>query len=327
MQPFKYVRAATPEAALAAAKDEEVVYLAGGTTLVDLMRLDVIRPRVVVDINGTPLAAIEERGDGLRLGAMARNSDVAYHPAVARDYPVLSEALLAGASPQLRNMATVGGNILQRTRCTYFRDRVWGCNKRQPGAGCSAIDGDTRMHAILGAGDDCIAAHPSDMCVALAALDASVHTKRIDGRERSIPFNDFHTLPAGHPDVENVLDPGELILWVDVPAAPFAARSHYVKVRDRASYAFALASAAVCVDVQRGVVRAARVALGGVATKPWRSSAAEAELVGKAPSIDVFRHAGAAAVESARPRKDNAFKVELAQRTLVRALREVTGVS
>jgi xanthine dehydrogenase YagS FAD-binding subunit len=246
---------------------------------------------------------------------------------VARDYPVLSEALLAGASPQLRNMATVGGNILQRTRCTYFRDRVWDCNKRQPNAGCSAIDGDTRMHAILGGGDDCIAAHPSDMCVALAALDASVYTKRTDGRERSIPFNDFHTLPAGHPDVENVLDPGELILWVEVPAASFAARSHYVKVRDRASYAFALASAAVCVDVQAGTVRAARVALGGVATKPWRSSAAEAELVGKAPSLDVFRRAGAAAVEGARPRKDNAFKVELVQRTLVRALREVTGVS
>jgi xanthine dehydrogenase YagS FAD-binding subunit len=327
MQPFKYVRAATEDAALAASKDREVVYLAGGTTLVDLMRLEVMRPRVVVDITGLPLGAIEEREGGLRLGAMARNSDVAHHPAVARDYPVLSEALLAGASPQLRNMATVGGNVVQRTRCAYFRDSTWSCNKRTPGAGCSALDGETRAHAVLGTGDDCIAVHPSDMCVALAALDASIHTKRADGRVRSIPFGDFHTLPAGHPEVENVLEPGELILWIDVPASPLARRSHYLKVRDRASYAFALSSAAVCLDVEGGVVRAARVALGGVATKPWRSPAAEAELVGKAPSMDAFRRAGAAAMAGARPRKDNAFKVELGRRTVVRALCELTGLT
>jgi xanthine dehydrogenase YagS FAD-binding subunit len=283
-------------------------------------------PAAVVDVNGLPLAAIEPEGEGLRLGALARNSDVAYHPLVTARYPALSQALLAGASPQIRNMASVGGNLLQRTRCPYFRDPASPCNKREPGSGCPAWDGYNRSNAVLGGSERCIATHPSDMCVALVALDAVVHARGPRGA-RAIPVADLHVLPAPRPEVETVLEPGELITHVTLPATPFAARSTYEKIRDRASFAFALASAAVALELRGGVVRAARVALGGVATKPWRSPAAEAVLVGQAPSTALFRKAAEAALAGAAPRPHNAFKVELAKRTLVRALERVGGAA
>jgi xanthine dehydrogenase YagS FAD-binding subunit len=326
MNPFTYVRAADADRAVAAGRDAGATYLAGGTTLVDLMRLGVMAPSTVVDVGPLPLAAIEPDGGGLRIGAMARNSDVANHPLVASRWPALSEALLAGASPQVRNMATVGGNLLQRTRCPYFRDASSPCNKREPGSGCPAWEGYNRSNAVLGGSDRCIATHPSDMCVALVALDAVVHVRGPRG-ERAIPAADFHVLPAARPDVETVLEHGELVTHVTLPAAPFAARSAYLKVRDRASFAFALASAAVALDVAGGAVRAARVALGGVATKPWRSREAEAVLVGHAPSAALFKKAADAALREAVPRRHNAFKVELAKRTLVRALGRVGGAA
>jgi xanthine dehydrogenase YagS FAD-binding subunit len=327
MQPFTYVRSTDEEGALAASHDAEAHYIAGGTTLVDLMRLDVMRPRALVDINALPLGRIEPLGGGgVRIGATARNTDVAYHPLIVNAYPALSEALLSGASPQLRNMATVGGNLLQRTRCAYFRELGSRCNKREPGAGCAALDGYTRMHAVLGGSDRCIAAHPSDMCVALVALDAVVHTRGAGGA-RAIPMRDFHVTPGDHPEIESVLEHGELITHVELPASPFAARSTYLKVRDRASYAFALASAAVALDVQGGVIREARVALGGVATKPWRSLEAEKALAGQPPTRASFQRAAAAALQGARPRKDNKFKIELSQRCIVRALEKIGGAS
>ena len=294
-------------------------YVAGGTTLIDLMRLEVMRPALIVDITGLPLAQIEDTGTGVKIGALASNTDIAYHPLITALFPALAEALLSGASPQLRNMATVGGNLLQRTRCPYFRDGTSACNKRAPGSGCAAQDGFTRSHAVLGTSTRCIATHPSDMAVALVALDAIVHTHGPSG-DRAIPVTDFHTLPGEHPEIESVLSPGELVMYVELPASPFAARSRYTKVRDRASFSFALASAAVALDLRGGTVRDARIALGGVATKPWRARDAERALIGKAPSIDSFRRAAAIALEGATPRDDNAFKVELARRTIVRAL-------
>jgi xanthine dehydrogenase YagS FAD-binding subunit len=323
MRPFTYTRAASEEGALAGARDPEVRYLAGGTTLIDLMRLDVMRPRGLVDLGAVPLGNVEPHGDGVRIGAMVRNSDLAYHPLVVGRYPVLREALLSGASPQLRNMATVGGNVMQRTRCSYFRDTGSPCNKREPGTGCGALGGYTRMHAVLGGSEHCIAVHPSDMCVALVALDAVVQSRMADGTRRSTPLESFHTLPGDEPHVETVLHPGELITNVDLPASAFAARSHYVKVRDRASYAFALSSAAVALDVHDGVIRDARVAMGGVGTKPWRSREAEGALVGKRATLETYRSAGAAAMTSAVPRGHNEFKIELARRTIVRALVEL----
>lgn len=321
MRPFQYLRPADEHAAVAAASAEGAAVLGGGTCLVDLMKLDVMAPISVVDVKALPYAAVEDApGGGLRIGALVRNSDLAYHPAVRERYPVLSEALLAGASPQLRNMATVGGNLMQRTRCSYFRDiGVGACNKRNPSSGCAALDGHHRMHAVLGVSPSCIAVHPSDMCVAMTALDAVVHVRGPSG-DRDIPIVDFHRLPGDRPDLETALGRGEIITHVALPASPFAARSRYVKVRDRASYAFALASAAVCLDLAGDMVRAARVALGGVGTKPWRSRQAEAALVGKAAHVAVFRAAAAAALAGATPRPGNAFKVTLAQRTLVRAL-------
>ncbi|HEY2515605.1 MAG TPA: xanthine dehydrogenase family protein subunit M [Polyangiaceae bacterium] len=325
MFPFAYVRAEDEERAIAAAQEDGALFVAGGTTLVDLMRLDVVRPRTLVDLTHLRLGAIEANGDGLRIGAMVRNSDLAYHPRIAEGYPVLREALLAGASAQLRNMATVSGNLLQRTRCPYFRDpAVAACNKRAPGSGCAALGGYTRSHAILGGSDHCIAVHPSDMCVALMALDAVVRARGIGGTSRTIPFGEFHVLPGDRPDVESALRRGELVTHVELPRAPFAARSHYVKVRDRASFAFALASAAVALALDGDTIRDARVALGGVATKPWRSLEAEHELVGKKVNAATFQRAAAAAVHGAVARQDNRFKIELAKRTVVRALTELT---
>jgi xanthine dehydrogenase YagS FAD-binding subunit len=325
MRSFTYVKAPTEERAIDAALTASARYIAGGTTLVDLMRLDVENPRTLVDITALPLAGVEQGGDHVRIGALARNSDVAHHPIIASRFPALSQALLSGASPQLRNMATVGGNLLQRTRCSYFRDPSAACNKRSPGAGCSAWDGYNRAHAILGGGPSCIATHASDMCVALVALDAVVEA-RGPGGGRSISVGDFHLVPGDRPDIETVLRPGELVTHVVIPATPLAARSTYVKVRDRASYAFALVSAAVGLDIADDTIRAARVALGGVATKPWRSAEAEQILLGKTPSVEVYRAAAASAVREAAPRPHNAFKIELVQRTLVRALGLVGGL-
>lgn len=326
MRDFTYARAADEAAASAeVAANPEALFLAGGTTLIDLAKLEVMTPSRLIDIGGLTMGRIEALATGgARIGALARNSDVAENDMIRKQYPALSEALLSGASPQLRNMATVGGNLLQRTRCSYFRDTACACNKRRPGAGCSAIGGYSRMHAILGTSASCIAANPSDMCVALLALDATVHTRGPRG-ERKIAMADLHTLPGDHPEIETILEHGELITAVTLPGSALAAHSHYLKVRDRASYAFALASAAVALDVQNGVIRDARVALGGVATKPWRATAAEKALIGQPPSSATFAAAGAAAVAGAAPQKDNAFKVELAKRTVTRALEELGG--
>ncbi len=328
MEPFAFVRPAdAADAITRVARDPQAAFLAGGTTLVDLMKLDVAAPRALVDINRLPLATIEVTETGARIGALARNSDVAYHEGIRRRYPVLAEAILSGATPQLRNMATVGGNLLQRTRCSYFRDVHSACNMRSPGAGCAALEGFNRSHAVLGTSDRCIATHPSDMSVALVALDAVVHLKGLAG-ERAVPIGDFYVAYGDDPARGTVIEHGELVTAVTLPAAaPFLARSRYVKVRDRESYEFALASAAVALDVDGGVIREARVALGGVATKPWRAREAERLLTGKVPERATFEAAAEAAVAGARPRRFNAFKIPLARRTLVRALEMVAAAA
>jgi xanthine dehydrogenase YagS FAD-binding subunit len=324
MQPFSYVKATSVVQANTDGAKDGTAFLAGGTLLVDLMRLEVMKPAAVVDIGGLG-AAIEERpGGGVRIGALATNADVANHPVIAKQYPVLAEAILAGASPQVRNLATTGGNLLQRTRCPYFRDpQVGQCNKRRPGTGCAAIGGYTRSHAVLGVSDKCIATHPSDQNVALIALDAVIGVTGPKG-ERTIPIADLHTLPGNAPEREHVLTPGELITYVDLPAA--TGKSHYLKVRDRASFAFALASAAVVLEVA-GTIKSARIGLGGIATKPWRSQEAEEVLVGKPPSTAVYREAAEAALAGAKAQDGNRFKIDLAKRTLVRALIELGGAA
>jgi xanthine dehydrogenase YagS FAD-binding subunit len=327
MYPFQYTRATNTDAAIrAVAADPRATFLAGGTGLVDLMKLNVETPAAVVDVNRLLPATVDPLpGGGVRIGANVRNSDLAYHPLVERAYPVLSQALLSGASAQLRNMATTAGNLLQRTRCYYFHDTASPCNKRQPGTGCSALHGFNRIHAVLGTSEQCIATHPSDMDVALVALDAVIRTRKPDGTERAIPIDDFYVSYGDDPAKENVLAHGELITAVDLPASPRAASSHYLKVRDRASYEFALASAAVALEVVGGTVRSARVALGGVATKPWRSPEAEAALVGQPARDAAFEAAADAALAGAVPRQFNAYKIELARRTLVRALQTVVA--
>jgi xanthine dehydrogenase YagS FAD-binding subunit len=299
-------------------------FVAGGTNLVDLMKLNVERPQLVVDINGLPLDKIEQLPNGgLRIGALVRNSDLAYDATVKRDYAVLSEALLSGASPQLRNMATTGGNLLQRTRCVYFRDTAHACNKREPGTGCSALEGHNRMLAILGTSEDCIASNPSDMNVALTALEATINIQGPKG-ERSVPINDFYLLPGKTPNRETVLEPGDLITAVTLAAPTTGTRSLYLKLRDRAAYEFALTSAAIVMKVEGNKVRHIRVALGGVGTRPWRSLEAERALEGKEVSAVNFRHAAEAALQGAHPASENAFKVELSKRCLVRALTMAT---
>jgi xanthine dehydrogenase YagS FAD-binding subunit len=321
MNQFHYLRSRTERDAIEAATQRiDSRFLAGGTTLIDLMKLEVERPTEVIDINALPLAGIEPLVGGVRIGAMARNSDVAHHELIRRQYPVLSEALLSGASPQLRNMATVGGNIMQRTRCYYFRDLSFDCNKRLPGSGCPALEGFNRIHAILGGSDKCIATNPSDMNVALLALDSVIRVQGPRG-ERTIPFEQFHLEPGDTPERETALESGELITAVDVPGAPWASNSLYLKLRDRASYEFALASVALGVEMSDGRIKTSRVAFGGVATKPWRARNVEDVLAGQAPSEDLFARAAAVAIEGARPRRDNSFKVELLQRAVVKALR------
>jgi len=298
----------------------DVRFIAGGTTLVDLMKLDVERPNQVVDINTLPLAKIETAPGGeLVIGALARNSAVAHHAVVQRDYTVLSEALLSGASPQLRNMATTAGNLLQRTRCPYFRDTAHACNKREPGTGCSAIGGHNRMMAILGVSKDCIASNPSDQNVALTALEATIQVQGVRGT-RSIPIQDFYLKPGSTPNRENVLEPGDLIVSVTLPAPVPGTRSHYLKLRDRAAYEFALASAAIVIRVNGSRIERARVALGGVGTVPWRSREAEHVLEGQTANDATFRRAAEAALKDAQPASENGFKVELAKRCMVRAL-------
>jgi xanthine dehydrogenase YagS FAD-binding subunit len=320
MIPFEYARASSETDALERGGGARAAFIAGGTTLIDLMKLDVMLPTVLVDINNLPLNKIEVLPDGgLRVGAVVRNSDFAHHDVVAKRFPVLSQALLSGASPQLRNMATTGGNLMQRTRCYYFRDTAYACNKRQPGSGCAAIDGFNRIHAVLGGSDQCIATHPSDMAVALVALDAMVHIKG-PGGERKIAAGEFHLLPGNTPHLETVVQPGELITYVTIPSSPFAGHSAYVKLRDRASYEFALASAAAALELKGNRIQSARLALGGVATKPWRSPEAEKVLTGGTADERTFQAVADAAMESAVPRRYNAFKIELAKRAIVRAL-------
>lgn len=326
MKAFDYERAADAQAAVAlVAGRPGAAFLGGGTNLVDHMKLGIASPDLLVDVTRLPFDAVEERGDGgLRVGAAVRNSDLAADPLVRRRYPVLSQALVAGASGQLRNLATTGGNLLQRTRCVYFRDRTTPCNKRAPGTGCSAIGGVSRELAILGVSEHCIATHPSDMAVALAALDAVVQVHGPDG-PRSVPLGELYRLPGDEPQLDTTLAHGELITAVDLP--PAAGRSAYRKVRDRASYAFALVSVAAVLDVADGKVRDVRIALGGVAPRPWRAAAAEARLRGGPATEDAFRAAAAAELATATPTPDNAFKVPLARNTITAVLRDLSDLS
>ena len=323
MSPFTYARAGDASDAIRLASADQSKYLGGGTNLVDLMRETLERPAALVDVTGLGTAIEERENGGLLIGAAARNTAVAEHRAVRTRYPVLARAILAGASAQIRNMATVGGNILQRTRCIYFYDDDGArCNKRSPGQGCDAIDGFNRYHAILGASPECVATHPSDMCVALAALDAVVHLQSAKGK-RTIPLTELHRLPENHPEIETVLEPGELITAVELPALPFAARSTYRKVRDRASYAFALVSVAAALELSDGTVKDVRLAMGGVAHKPWRAWKAEAALKGQPAREESFRAAAEAELSDAKALRDNAFKIELAKRTMTAVLKEL----
>jgi xanthine dehydrogenase YagS FAD-binding subunit len=325
MNPFTYTKAGDAADALRRGAAEGARYLGGGTNLVDLMRETIERPSALIDVTGLSGDIVQTQDGGLLIGAAARNTAVAEHQAVRTRYPVLARAIVAGASAQIRNMATVGGNLMQRTRCPYFYDPDGSrCNKRTPGEGCDAIDGFSRSHAILGASQACAATHPSDMCVALAALGAVVHLRSADGT-RSVPATDFHQLPGDHPQIETVLAGGELITAVEVPPLPFAARSAYRKVRDRASYAFALVSVAAALDLDGGTVRNARLALGGVATKPWRAWRAEEALRGRPATTASFRAAAQAELADARPLRDNQFKIPLAERTVVSVLAQLAG--
>jgi xanthine dehydrogenase YagS FAD-binding subunit len=325
MTPFAFARAADVPDAIRRAGGPHAKYLGGGTNLVDLMRETIERPHMLVDVTGLSSDIAERPDGGLLIGAATRNTALAEHRLVRTLYPLLSRAIVAGASPQIRNMATVGGNLLQRTRCAYFYDDDGSrCNKRTPGDGCDAIGGFNRNHAILGASPTCIATHPSDMCVALAALGAIVHLESAGGA-RSLPLVDLHRLPGDRPDIETLLEPGELITAIELPPLPFAARSTYRKVRDRSSYAFALVSVAAALDLEDGHVKAVRIALGGVAHKPWRAEKAEALLTGARPDASAFAAAIDAELADAKPLKDNGFKIELARRTVVAVLLQLAG--
>jgi xanthine dehydrogenase YagS FAD-binding subunit len=322
MRPFLYEQATDTAAAGRAGRAENAAYLAGGTTLLDLMKLGTLSPGLIVDINDLARehGGIEATSQGLRLGALAHMAEAADHPAIRQGYPVIAQSLELAASAQLRNMATLGGNVLQRTRCNYFRDPSWtSCNKRDPGSGCAALDGVNRKHAVLGVSDHCIAAYPGDFAVALVALDASVEITNVE-RTRRIAFKELHRLPESTPHIETTLEPGEIITGFLVPHAPWFRRSLYLKIRDRQSYEFALASAAVALDLEGGTVRQSRIGLGGVAAKPWRARAAEDVLENKELNEPNAQAAAEAAFAKARPRGENAFKVELGRRTLVRAL-------
>jgi xanthine dehydrogenase YagS FAD-binding subunit len=318
---FAYARASdVADAVRQIAADPKAKFIAGGTNLIDLMKEDVERPTRLVDISRLPLNSVEETPEGgLRIGALVPNSDLAYHPLIEARYPLLSSAILAGASQQLRNMASTGGNLLQRTRCFYFYDTATPCNKREPGSGCSAINGINRINAILGTSESCIATHPSDMCVALAALEAKVHTAGPAGA-RVIAFDDFHRLPGNTPQLDTNLHPNEIITAIDLPAQGFARNYSYLKIRDRLSYAFALVSVAAALELEGDTIRQARLALGGVAHKPWRDTAAEAALRGQAANRATFRHAADLLLRDAKGYAHNAFKIDLARRAIMRTL-------
>jgi xanthine dehydrogenase YagS FAD-binding subunit len=328
MHAFTYLRAEQVDDAISASSDRGSRFLAGGTNLLDLMKGYVEQPERIIDINRLPLAQVLELPEGgLRLGALVRNSDAANHPLVRQRYPLLSQAFLAGASPQLRNMASVAGNLMQRTRCFYFYDAAFpSCNKRAPGSGCAAREGFNRIHAIFGASEQCVATHPSDMAVALTALEAVVEVRGPAGTRR-IPMAEFHRLPGTTPERDTNLAPRELITAVDLPPSPFAAGSHYLKIRDRASYAFALVSVAAALDLREGLVRGARIVLGGVAHKPWRAEKAEREITGRRLDEASIAAAARASVEGAQPLRDNAFKVDLARRAVAEALRHAGGAA
>jgi xanthine dehydrogenase YagS FAD-binding subunit len=323
MNSFDYVRPTTVREAVAAAAQPGAAYLAAGTNLLDLMKGGVTRPSRIVDLTHLPnLDDIEDMPDGgMRIGALVRNADLAHDQNFARRFPAVAEALLSGASAQLRNAATVGGNLMQRTRCAYFYDVASACNKRSPGTGCDARGGDNRLHAVLGWSESCIATHPSDFCVPLIALDAVVEVEGLSGR-RDIPLEAFHRLPGNTPDRENMLEPGEMIVALRLPseAARFSAYARYLKVRERTSYAFAVVSAAAAIRIEQNVIAEARLALGGVALKPWRARAAEQILAGMRTDVSVFGRAAEAALADAKPSGNNAFKIELAKRVVVRAL-------
>ena len=323
---FQYARATdVADAVRQIAADPTAKFIAGGTNLIDLMKEDVERPSRLIDITHLPLKAVEEiAAGGLRIGALVPNSDLAYHPLVGRRYPLLASAILAGASAQLRNMASTGGNLLQRTRCYYFYDTATPCNKREPGSGCSAINGLNRMHAILGTSESCIATHPSDMCVALAALDATVHVAGPAG-ERAIAIADFHRLPGTTPQRDTNLQPDEIVTAVELPAQGFAKNYTYLKIRDRLSYAFALVSVAAALELEGGTIKEARLALGSVAHKPWRDPAAEAALCGQTPSEATFARATDLLLRDAKGFEHNAFKIDLARRAIVRALMQAAA--
>jgi xanthine dehydrogenase YagS FAD-binding subunit len=323
---FEYARATeVADAVRLIAADPRAKFIAGGTNLVDLMKYDVERPTRLIDITRLPLGNVEDTAaGGLRIGALVPNADLAWHPLVQQRYPIVASAILSGASAQLRNMASTGGNLLQRTRCAYFYDVATPCNKREPGSGCSAIEGHNRMHAILGTSEACIAVHPSDMCVALRALDATVHVAGPQG-ERTIPIADFHRLPGDTPARDTNLEPNEIIVAVELPANGFADHYTYIKIRDRLSYAFALVSIAAAMEIDGGTIAQARIALGGVAHKPWRDEAAEAELIGQAPGEEAFRRAANALLRDARGFQHNVFKIDLARRGIARALTQAAA--
>jgi xanthine dehydrogenase YagS FAD-binding subunit len=327
VNPFSFAQATDPAAAVAALRgDRNMRFIAGGTNIIDLMKDDVERPTVLLDINPLALRAIVAHPGGVRLGALTTMADAADDAAVKDAFPVVSQALLAGASPQLRNMATLGGNIMQRTRCAYFRDTSQACNKRSSGKGCAAISGENRNHAVIGTSDYCICTNPSDFAVSLLAVDAVVHVRGAAGA-RTIPFADFHVLPGATPSRETVLEHGDLIEAIELPASALARNSTYIKVRDRASYEFALVSVAAALEINSGVIKSARVGIGGVAPKPWRSHAAEAVLIGKAPSAQLFDAAAKAATSGMHGYGKNDFKITLAHRTVVRALGHVGGLA
>lgn len=325
MKQFQYSRPSSQQSVLDAIAKPGTKIIAGGSNLVDLMKHGVMTPDKLVDINKLPLRAITPTKAGLHIGALASNSQVADNGTVKERFPLLAQALNAGASAQLRNMATVGGNMMQRTRCTYFYDVTMPCNKRNPGSGCGALQGFNRMHAIFGTSDKCIAVHPSDMCVGLAALDATVIVAGKKG-ERRIPFTEFHRLPGEHAELDNNLAKDELILALEIPDNNFASHSYYLKVRDRASYAFALVSVAAALDINNGTIRNARLAMGGVAHKPWRLFDAEKALVGKQPSEAVFQHAAEVAMHGAKAYEFNAFKLKMAPASIVEALSHAAGI-
>ncbi len=326
MRPFKYTRANdAANAVQTVAANTSSKFLAGGTNLIDLMKEDVMRPDELVDITRLNFTQIKTVSDGankggISIGGLAKNTDTANHPLIRQNYPLLTQAILAGASGQIRNMATNGGNLLQRTRCSYFYDTAMPCNKREPGTGCGALEGINRMHAIFGWSEKCMAVHPSDMCIALVALDATVKVQGADGRERNILFADFHRLPENNPERDTNLPHGELNTAIEIPKNNFAAKSYYLKVRDRASYAFALVSVAAALEMEGNRIKQARVAMGGVAHTPWRATEAEKMLVGKEATEANFKSAAEAEMKQAKPLEHNKFKVELGKRAIVRAL-------